>query len=89
MKFGKTKIAKETFFGAKKSIKVWSFNVDNIIISKLAKTKTNSKYLIWCLYKHIKPLVLIIPKMSGFVQTFKVKDKIKKYISFCIDDDKY
>ena len=29
-----------------KHIKIWDVNVDDIVISKLVKTKTNSKYLI-------------------------------------------
>ena len=36
--------------------------------------KTNSEYLIRYLDKAIKPLVSIMPKMSGYVKTFKVKD---------------
>ena len=30
----------------KKRMKTWDVNVDNIVISKLVKTKTNSKYFI-------------------------------------------
>ena len=63
-------------------------NVDNIIISKLVKTKTNSKYLIGCLYIRIRPLVLLMPKMSGYVKTFKVEDKNSKLMSFHRDDEK-
>ena len=44
MKFGKTETAKEKFYAAKKPKKIWDVNVDNIVISKLVKTKTNSKY---------------------------------------------
>ena len=44
-RFGKTKIAKETFYGAKRRINIWDFNVNNIVISKLVETKANSKYL--------------------------------------------
>ena len=44
-----------------------------MVISKLVKTKTNSKYLIRYLGKAIRPLVLIIRKMSGYVKTFKNK----------------
>ena len=92
LKFGETKIAKETFYAAKKPIKIWDFNVDNIVTSKLSKTKTNSKYLIGYLDKVITPLVLIMPKMSGYVKTFKVKDgdkdKNNKLMSFRIDDEK-
>ena len=49
-------------------------NVDNIVISKLVKTKTNSRYLIGHSHKAIRPLILIMPKMSCYVETFKVKD---------------
>ena len=54
--------------------KVWDVNVDKIVMSKLFKTKTNSKYLIGYSDKALRPLILIIPKMSGYVQIFKVKD---------------
>ena len=40
----------------------------------------------------IKPLVLIMPKMSEYVKTFKVEegdiDKSNKLMSFHIDDEK-
>ena len=55
-----------------KLIKIWDVNVDNIVISKLVKTKTNSKYLIGYLDEIIRPLVLILPKMSGYVKTYKI-----------------
>ena len=39
----------------------------------------------------IRPLVLIMPEMSGYVKTFKVKDgdkdKNNKLMSFRIDDE--
>ena len=67
-------------------IKVWDFNVDNIVISKLIETKTNSKYLIGYLDKVIRQFGFIMPKMSKYVTTFKVKDgdkhKNNKLISF-------
>ena len=62
------------FFVSKKPIKIWDIGVDNIVISKLVKTKTNSKYLIGIKFdKAIRPLVLMF-KMSGYVRTFKVKE---------------
>ena len=88
VKFGEREIAKENFYAAKRPIKIWDVNVNNIVISKLVKIKTNSKYLIGYLDKVIRPLVLIMPKMSGYVKTFKVEDKIKKLMSFRIDDKK-
>ena len=43
-----------------KPITIWDVNVDNIVISKLIKRKTNSKYLIGHLDKGIRALVLIM-----------------------------
>ena len=74
---------------AKEPTKIWDVNVDNIVISKLNETKTNSKYLIGIKFdKAIRPLVLIMPKMSGYVETFKVEDKNNKLMSFHIHDEK-
>ena len=67
MGFGETKVAKEEFYDAKKSINTWD-------ISNLTETKNNSKFLIGYLNEVIRPLVLILPKISGYVKTFKVKD---------------
>ena len=42
--------------------------------------------------KAIRPLVFIMPKIRGYVKTFKVKegdkDKNNKLMFFCIDDQK-
>ena len=78
MKFGDRETAKEKFYAAKRPIKVCDVNVDNIVISKLVKTKTNSKYSIGYLDKTMRLLVLIMPKMSGYFQTFKVKERNDK-----------
>ena len=93
VRFGEREIAKEKFYAEKRPITIWDVNVDNIVISKLVKTKTNSKYLIGIKFdKAIRPLVLIMPKMSEYIKTFKVKegdkDKNNKLMSFCIDDEK-
>ena len=86
------KRTKETFYAAKKSTKIWDVNVDNIVISKLVETKTNSKYLIGYLAKVLGPLFLIMPKTSGYIKRFKVKDgdkdKTYKLVSFRADDEK-
>ena len=58
--FGEPKVTKERFYAAKKSVKLWNVNGDNIVISKLIKTKTNSKYLIGYLDKTVRQLVLIM-----------------------------
>ena len=63
-------IAKKRFYVPKKPVKNWNVIVDNIDISKLVKTKTNSKYLTGYLDKAIRPFVLIMPKMSGYFNIF-------------------
>ena len=55
-----------------KIIKILDIDGDNI-------TKTNiiAMYLVWCLDDVIGPLVLILPKMSGYAGTFKdANDKL-------------
>ena len=94
LRFGETKIAKEKKVHAvKKTINIWDVNVDNIVISKLVKTKINFNYLIGYLDKVLRALVLIMPKLSGYVKTFKVKDEDKdkkgKLMSFHINDESY
>ena len=89
VKFGERGInSKRNVLCCKKAIKIWGVNVDNIVISKLVKTKTNSKYLIRYLDKTIRPLVLKMPKMSGQVWTFKVEEGNNKLIFFRINDEK-
>ena len=94
LRFGETKVAKKEFYGAKTSIKVQNVNVDNIVDSKLIETETNSKHLIGYLDNGVRPLVLIFPKVSGCIKTFKVKDRDKeqnkknKLMTFRIDDEK-
>ena len=74
----------------KRPINIWDVDVSNTVISKLVKTKTNSKYLIGYLGNVIRPLVLVLPKTSGYVKTFKIKqrDRVKnnKLMDIRIDD---
>ena len=74
LRFVETKVAKEKLYGAKKPIHIWDVNVDKNVISKLVEPTTNSECLIGYLDKVIRPLVLILPKMSGYAKTFKVND---------------
>ena len=65
VRFGEKEIEKEKCFAARKPLKIWDVNVDNIVISKLIQTKTNSQYLIRIkLDEAIRPEVLKMPKMS-------------------------
>ena len=89
LRFGEARVAKEKLFGAKKKpINIWDVNVNDIVVSKLIEAKKNSKYFIGYLDEVIKPLVLILPKMSGYVKTFKVKEKSNKLMSFRMNEEK-
>ena len=76
----------------RKPLKIWNVNVDNIVFSKLVKTKANSKYLMGYSDKALRLLILIIPTISGYVKTFKGKDGNKDknniLMSFRPDDEK-
>ena len=50
-----------------------------MLILYLSQTKNNSKYLIGYLDVVLRPLVSILPKVSGYVKTFKDKDGDKKW----------
>ena len=60
-----------------------------MLIIQLVKTKTNSKYLIGCSDKTIRPAVLIMLQMSAYVKTYKIKDKKNSLMSFCLDMRSY
>ena len=51
--------------------------VDNIVFSNFVETKNNSDYLIRYLNEVIRPLFLLLPKMSN-IKTIKVKNEKMK-----------
>ena len=69
----------------KKPIKTY-VDVGNIVISKLVETENNSKYLIEYFNEVMKPLDLILPKMSEYIKTSKEKNNKLKFLH--IEDDK-
>ena len=71
---GKIKIAKEEFHEAKMPIKIWDVDVCNIVISKLIEMKNNLKYLNEYEDKVVRPSVLILRTMNGYIRTFKDKE---------------
>ena len=70
LRFDKTKVGKEEFYVARKQITIWDDNIDNVTTSKLID--------IGYLGQVIKPLVLILSKMSGYVETFKIKVELSQ-----------
>ena len=69
------KCQKKNFIVQKK--KNWNVNTDNIITSNLIETKIYFIHLIGYLDEFIRPLVLILPKMSGYVKRSIVKAERK------------
>ena len=65
---------------------IWEANVANIVISKLVKTKPNSKYLIGTKFdKAIRTLDFIMPKMGDISRHLKLKKEKKiKTINLCL-----
>ena len=56
LRFDKTKVAKEEFYGGKKKlIGIWDVNVDNVIISKSVKMKKNFNSRVILCKKTVKP----------------------------------
>ena len=77
LRFVETKVAKEEFCGAKKPIKNWHVDVNDIVNSKLVETKHSPKYTTEYLDRVTKTLVLILPEMNWDNKTFKVKDEME------------
>lgn len=71
-----------------KKIKFLDIHVNNTVISKLVEERKT----FWYLDTVVRSLMLILPKMSKYVKTFKVKHwdnyKSNKLMYFCIDHDK-
>ena len=62
------KSSKRKILWCKKAINISDVNVDNIVISKLVET--NDRYLIGYLDKVIRPVDLVLPKMTRYVKTW-------------------
>ena len=76
--FGKIKVRKEIFYDA-----ILDVNVYNIVISNLVETTNNSKFLVGYLHDVVRPLILILPKISGYVKTVEDKSN-NKIINSCL-----
>ena len=71
LRFGQKKVAKQRCYDKNKPIKTSDVDVDNIVISKLIETTKNSKNLIGLVDDVIRPLVLVLPKIRGYVKNSK------------------
>ena len=74
LRIEETEIEKKQIIYAAKNQYTFGINIDNLVLSKLVQTKSNSEYLIGFLDKVTRPLVLIMAKMRGYDKTFKVED---------------
>ena len=79
LRFGKIS-SKRKFDGAKKIIKILDVDINSIVILKLVETRKRSKYMNG--YLDVRPITLMLLKMSEYVKTFKGKGgyKIRKRI---------
>lgn len=59
------------FYGAKELTKIWHVNIGGKVISILIEKKSSSNYLNEYLDDVMRPLILILPKVTGYVKTFK------------------
>ena len=64
-RFGKKKVEKDKFLWHKNVKNMRDVNVDNLVISKLIETKSNTKYLREYLDEVVRPLFLKFRKMSA------------------------
>ena len=64
------------------------FDETKVAKEKFYGAKKYLKYLIRYLDKVIRLLVLAMPKMNGYIETFKVKYKNNELMSLHIDDEK-
>ena len=73
-------------------MEIWDVNAYNIVTSKSVETKIYFKYLIWYFDEVIRPLVLLLPKINGYIKTFRDKsgnkNKNNKLMSLCINNNK-
>ena len=80
LRSGERNSKKKKIYDGKNPIKNRNVNVNNIVISKLVKTKTNSKCFIGIkIDKAIRPIVFMMPEKSGMLRYLKLKKiKIKR-----------
>ena len=76
LSFVETRIKEEQFYSAKKPINVCYLKTNNIVISIFVKTNSHSKYLIKYLGKNARTLILILPKITGYVKNSLANEKL-------------
>ena len=73
LRVGKANVAKKEIYCVKKTTKIWDVYVDIDVIPKLIGNNWNTEVFVWIFRWSHKTIVLILPKMSGYVKTFKNK----------------
>ena len=78
LKFNNIRLNKKVFHKSKELIDLLSVNVDQIVVSDKCKHNNEGfKYFIGYLDGGIiKPLCIILPQMSGYINTLKTGAKI-------------
>ena len=77
LKFNNIRLNKKEFHKPKEPIDLMSVNVDQIVVSdKFKHNKESFKYFIgYQEGKIVKPLCIILPQMSGYINYFKNSGK--------------
>ena len=87
LKLNNIRLNKKEFHKSKEPIDLMSVNIDQIVVSdKFKHNNKGFKYFIG--YQEsgiVKPLCIILPRMSGYIKYFENGDKI---MYFFIKDDK-
>ena len=87
LKLNNIRLNKKEFHKSKEPIDLMSVNIDQIVVSdKFKHNNKGFKYFIG--YQEsgiVKPLCIILPRMSGYIKYFENRDKI---MYFFIKDDK-
>ena len=84
--FGNSEIEKHLFYYHKNPISLDEVDIDKLLISKtISFDKKGFKHVIGCKHdEKVKPLCIMLPKMSGYKQSFNET----KYAFFLIKNDK-
>ena len=83
LKFNNIRVNKKKFHMSKKAIDLMSVNIDQIVISdKFNHNNNDFKYFIGYQEDEIvKPLCIILPKMSGYIKYFECGDQNKSFLT--------
>lgn len=81
--FGDIEVKKSIFYKSKHPIDIGEVEIEKIISNKILYGKGFKKFIGYTNDKKVKPLCIILPKISGYAKYFEET----KCINFLIEDD--